>query len=162
MKICPSCDKPLPSTKRSHAVYCDRACKAVASEKRRPTRDHAARYIKERDRRLTYATDPERMCAAASRRRALKRKAERLQFSKNDWQRLVDRYRGCCAYCGKETQLTMDHVVPLSRGGRHSVGNIIPACFRCNSSKNARFITEWRCGISVRRARCGSQEEMAS
>jgi len=38
----------------------------------------------------------------------------------------------------------MDHVVPLIRGGRHSVGNIIPACRSCNSSKGGKFIIEWK------------------
>lgn len=46
-----------------------------------------------------------------------------------DWMRLVDRYDGRCAYCGDVAdRLQMDHVVPLSRGGRHSIGNVLPAC----------------------------------
>lgn len=162
MRICPSCDKPLPPTKRSNAIYCNRKCKAAAAEQRRPERDHAARYLRERDRRIAYATEPVRMREAASRRRARMRGVERFEFSRKDWLNLVDRHRGCCAYCGERKPLTIEHVVPLSRGGRHSVGNIVPACFRCNSSKNARFITEWRNGISVRRAKCDSLAVMAS
>lgn len=161
MRTCPSCDKPLPSTKRSNAVYCDRKCKAVSSEKRRPERDHAARYVKERDRRIAYATDTVRMCEAASRRRARLRNAERLLVSRKDWLRSVDRHRGCCAYCGDKKPLTVEHVVPLSRGGRHSVGNIIPVCFSCNSSKRDRFVTEWRLHIPSphqRRLKCVTQE----
>lgn len=38
----------------------------------------------------------------------------------------------------------MDHVVPLSRGGRHSIGNILPACESCNLSKHASYLVEWR------------------
>lgn len=165
MRICPSCAEPLPSYKRSNAVYCDRKCKALASEKRRPDRDHAARYVKERDRRLAYALDPVRCREAASRRRARKRNAERLQVSKKDWNRLVDRHRGCCFYCGESKPLTTEHVVPLSRGGRHAIGNILPVCFSCNSAKRDRFIVEWRNRIPSphqRRGLCVTQEATAS
>ena len=52
------------------------------------------------------------------------------------WQRRVQ--KGVCAYCGNQTPpraLTMDHVVPVARGGRSSKGNIVPACKACNSKK---------------------------
>lgn len=40
--------------------------------------------------------------------------------------------------------MTLDHVFPLSRGGRHCVGNIVPACGQCNHSKGALTVVEWR------------------
>lgn len=44
-----------------------------------------------------------------------------------------------CAYCGTtEKELTMDHVVPLSAGGDHTLGNIVPACLSCNVRKSNR------------------------
>ena len=52
-------------------------------------------------------------------------------------------YAGPCAYCDSPSQ-HVDHVIPLSRGGRHSIGNLVGACAPCNLSKNARFITEWK------------------
>ena len=48
-----------------------------------------------------------------------------------------------CVACGSISKITMDHVVPLSRGGRHSIGNLQPLCFSCNASKNNRTMTEW-------------------
>ena len=45
---------------------------------------------------------------------------------------------GLCHYCGKKferEELTMDHIVPLARGGKSSRGNIVPACQPCNSDK---------------------------
>ncbi len=45
---------------------------------------------------------------------------------------------GICHYCGRHfppEELTMDHVVPLSRGGRSVKGNIVPCCRECNSRK---------------------------
>ena len=163
-RACASCGSTLEGM-RSNAKYCSRKCKAAAAERRRPQRDHSARYLKERDRRLAYALDPERMREAASRRRARVRSAERCLITKKDWLRLAERFRHSCAYCGERKPLTMEHVVPLSRGGRHSIGNIIPACFSCNSSKRDRFIVEWRNRIPSphqRRVLCVTQEETAS
>ena len=72
--------------------------------------------------------------------------------SMSDWIRLVDRYGGRCAYCGEPSnRLQMDHVLPLSRGGRHAIGNVLPACKRCNNAKSSRLLVEWRFGSRVRR-----------
>ena len=52
------------------------------------------------------------------------------------WQRRVQ--KGLCAYCDQRFPprgLTMDHVVPVARGGRSSKGNVVPACKACNSRK---------------------------
>ena len=54
-----------------------------------------------------------------------------------------------CFYCGGKTQ-HLDHVVPISRGGTHSIGNLVPACQKCNQSKSNKFITEWRRDLSKR------------
>jgi 5-methylcytosine-specific restriction endonuclease McrA len=46
-----------------------------------------------------------------------------------------------CAYCGKSVptkRRTVDHVVPLSKGGKHVPENIVPSCRPCNSRKAAR------------------------
>ena len=52
------------------------------------------------------------------------------------WQRRIQ--RGVCAYCGKtfpSRELTMDHVVPVARGGRSAKGNVVPSCKPCNTAK---------------------------
>jgi len=55
---------------------------------------------------------------------------------------------GICHYCGKQVggrALTMDHVVPLARGGRSNKGNLVPACKDCNSQKKHHLAFEaWR------------------
>lgn len=52
---------------------------------------------------------------------------------------------GCCAYCGKEPSETMqkDCVLALSRGGRYTLDNIVPACRSCNASKSNDEVTSW-------------------
>ncbi len=54
--------------------------------------------------------------------------------------------KGVCHYCGigvKPKDLTMDHVVPVSRGGKSSKGNIVPACKACNTKKKQLLPMEW-------------------
>lgn len=45
---------------------------------------------------------------------------------------------GLCAYCGKKfspKDLTLDHIVPLARGGTTTPGNVVAACLSCNKNK---------------------------
>jgi 5-methylcytosine-specific restriction enzyme A len=54
--------------------------------------------------------------------------------------------KGRCYYCGSltpATALTMDHIVPLSRGGKTTKGNVVPACKSCNSKKKNQLLMEW-------------------
>jgi 5-methylcytosine-specific restriction endonuclease McrA len=54
--------------------------------------------------------------------------------------------KGICHYCGRPTparELTMDHIVPLARGGRSTKGNCVPACKDCNNRKKSLLPMEW-------------------
>lgn len=47
---------------------------------------------------------------------------------------------GRCHYCGKTfppSELTMDHVIPVSRGGKSERRNVVPCCKECNNRKKA-------------------------
>ncbi len=53
---------------------------------------------------------------------------------------------GRCHYCGrrvKPRELTMDHVVPLARGGRSTKGNLVACCKECNNRKKCLLPVEW-------------------
>lgn len=66
------------------------------------------------------------------------------KFSSLEWSAILDYYNHKCAYCLKSVEkLTMDHVIPLSRGGRHCPSNVVPACKSCNFSKGAKTPFEW-------------------
>lgn len=54
------------------------------------------------------------------------------------WLGILQSYENRCAYCGESARLTIDHRVPLSRGGLNSSDNIKPACRSCNSKKATR------------------------
>lgn len=43
-----------------------------------------------------------------------------------------------CQYCGSGKHLTLDHVIPRSKGGTHTWDNIVTACERCNAHKGDR------------------------
>lgn len=61
----------------------------------------------------------------------------------DQWLALVDAWGGC-AYCGAVgAALQRDCVMPISRGGRYTVGNVVPACSSCNASKCNAEVTGW-------------------
>lgn len=60
------------------------------------------------------------------------------------WKRRIS--SGVCHYCRREVGprlLTMDHLVPLGRGGRSTRGNVVPACKECNTRKKHLVPVEW-------------------
>lgn len=133
---------------RADKKYCNRSCKTGASTKRTGV-DHHLRYLKERERRIAYAKQyakehPEVGQAAKRRRRVLLQTNGLYTFSGSDWERCLNRFNRRCAYCGSDGQLSMDHVIPVTRGGTHGAGNIVPACMSCNASKGNKFYVEWK------------------
>lgn len=52
-----------------------------------------------------------------------------------------------CVYCGKKKPLTQDHAKPPSKGGKHVVKNVVPACMSCNSSKGTKAWKDCRGGM---------------
>ncbi len=54
-----------------------------------------------------------------------------------------------CQYCGSEGELTFDHVVPRSRGGRTVWKNVVAACAACNLAKGDKLLSE--CSLQLRR-----------
>jgi 5-methylcytosine-specific restriction endonuclease McrA len=59
------------------------------------------------------------------------------------WDDLVRAWGGC-AYCGTTgTGLQRDCVLPISRGGRYTLTNVVPACPSCNASKCNQEVTTW-------------------
>lgn len=74
-----------------------------------------------------------------------KEKQRARQLRKTGWWR---RKCACgkCYYCEQVVgahMLTMDHLVPLARGGKSSKANLVPACKKCNSRKKNLLPMEW-------------------
>ena len=61
-----------------------------------------------------------------------------------EWKKVLDYFDNECAYCGeRNTELQQELIIPASKGGKCEMGNIIPACRSCNSSKQNKNIYEW-------------------
>ena len=80
-----------------------------------------------------YSLDP-----ALSDPKRIKKEREKAQkLKKSQWWK-DHLNRGICHYCGQKfasSKLTMDHVVPIARGGESTKGNIVPSCADCNRKK---------------------------
>lgn len=88
------------------------------------------------DRVFLVETSPE----AVRREKEKARELRRTQW----WQRRLA--KGVCHYCHRKVapqELTMDHLVPVARGGRSTRGNVVPACKSCNSRKKYLLPVEW-------------------
>jgi HNH endonuclease len=60
------------------------------------------------------------------------------------WNERVMYFGQCCAYCLQPMDVvTMEHVTPLTRGGLHDIGNVVPACVECNAKKYYKNLLEW-------------------
>lgn len=78
-----------------------------------------------------------------NKRRAVKLKASVGDIPEDYFEQLIGFQDGRCVYCHLKIKLTVDHIVPLSRGGSHSWDNLVLACKRCNSSKHNKLLAEW-------------------
>jgi len=117
-------------------------------------------YYLHRERRLEAGrawsrANPEKIANGSRRRRALARGAE---SDGHTFAELCEYWLamgldpGQCSYCDKEClpsstsgspdMFTIDHIVPLIRGGTHCMDNLTPSCKGCNSSKNDRLLHE--------------------
>lgn len=72
---------------------------------------------------------------------ARKRITRSAVFARDEWR---------CQYCGANSTLTVDHVIPRSRGGDHAWDNIVTCCSPCNHKKNDRLPRE--AGMKLRHA----------
>lgn len=75
--------------------------------------------------------------------RAERAKAKELRKTRW-WQQKTS--SGLCYYCNKQVaykKITMDHLVPLARGGRSTKDNLVPCCKACNNLKKSMMPIEW-------------------
>lgn len=66
-------------------------------------------------------------------------------FSENNWNETKLYFSNRCAYCEKETELIIEHAIPINRDklGEHRLGNIIPSCKDCNEKKRDKDYREY-------------------
>lgn len=110
-------------------------CKVRGCNGRHSAKGLCAKHYSNAYKRKWRRDNPDKAWAKYQRRRKLVRNAAVNDLTARQWREIKVSYRHRCAYCGKRRPLTMDHVVPLSKGGPHTASNIIPACRPCNGRK---------------------------
>jgi hypothetical protein len=96
--------------------------------------------------RARYWRNPEKRRHQSRVARA-KRTGSSCYLSLEDWKSLLRRFRFRCFYC--KAKLTkknrsLDHKIPLVRGGTNDIANLVPSCLRCNQRKNTRTADEFQ------------------
>jgi 5-methylcytosine-specific restriction endonuclease McrA len=158
VKICLVCGKEYLPTVGTQK-YCANChlivtrIRAAKWTKENPERHRAnnARWYKENSERVRASNtkwreaNPGKDVVKCSKRRAAKYANTPISelLTSTEWLAILAEANGHCAYCGKEAKLTLDHVVPLARGGKHSKDNVVPACNHCNCSKGKKTVEEW-------------------
>jgi 5-methylcytosine-specific restriction endonuclease McrA len=88
-----------------------------------------------------YKKNKEKFFWHNAKRRSILRKASIYTITKKEKKRIL---MSSCFACFTTENITIDHVIPLSRGGGHRIGNLIPLCMACNRSKKNKTLTEWK------------------
>lgn len=135
-----------------NAGHCPSVARLVMDEQRRYWRENPDAK-KAHDRRwdqatwwLNYQTRPELRLYTrqkSKRRKAMMRGSVAIQATGKQVRMRFQQFDNRCAYCGVTGDLHIEHVVPISKGGTHAIGNIVPACCDCNYSKKAHEVESW-------------------
>jgi len=165
---CQFCGDNLELTHASRR-YCSASCRRARWESENPEKVRAGPR-NSRAKKPAYYAAMARAWYVANRERALessrrwsrenrdlktlhvaKRRArETSSVTADEWRRFLGNRPDRCTYCGRDgLPLTADHVVPLSRGGRHEPANLVWACRSCNSRKSARDALEYRAQLAL-------------
>ncbi len=100
-----------------------------------------------------FKKHPYKAVANVARRRARKLRTQIERITHLDLIAIKEQYNYCCAYCGvtdsENNKIQIDHVYPLSKGGSHTLLNLLPACRNCNYRKHNKLPLEWFniCGL---------------
>lgn len=149
---CSTCENKASYDKKKASGYLDRpdvrekrnaSSRATHSKARQDEAKKRAAYDRHnarlKERRQTDAEYYEKVIAS---NRAYKDSLEGVLYAQ-DWQDAKVFFNNTCAYCGVDSKLTREHVIPVSQGGLNVRSNVIPACTSCNSSKYNKHMHEW-------------------
>lgn len=163
-KICKKCgeNKPLVKFQPNRACSGGRqhTCRQCSISPEAIARSERNRYAQHKDkiqaRSRQWRLDPEEAYREYMRTRYVEKHDELRQkgrvyahrarvesgevFSVQEWLDLCAKYEHLCLACKQEKPLTVDHVIPISKGGSNLISNIQPLCKSCNSKKRTKII----------------------
>lgn len=151
---CLHCGGAIAETRNRGAKYCSPECSGRGwhANDRRENPENLAKW---------RAKNEERIREYGARRRALEfDNPGYVAVSVKEWLTILRIYNWRCAYCLQLSERTLEreHVIPLTAGGRHAPGNLVPACRSCNSRKRDKLLSAWR--LEMRKA--GGDYEVAA
>lgn len=152
MGMCKACEKKRSQQGKIDSGYLDRpeviAKRNLSSKinKRKvhqdPVRRQAIYDAHNYRLKIRRKEDPEYYERVIASSRARKENLVGILTAK-EWQNTLEYFNNQCAYCGAETKLCREHVVPISKKGLNETQNIVPACISCNSSKKDKDMLDW-------------------
>lgn len=125
---------------------------AALEERNRVTREKYRATAKRRQQRnrdkinaatrARYKNNPEVFLASGHERRA---KEKKIRFPVVEWKHRISKFDTYCPYCDSTGhKLTIDHVIPITKGGTNDIWNLVPCCTSCNCSKHNKLLWEWK------------------
>lgn len=153
---CRECGEPYPG------MRIDGSCPPCSVLRRKEIND--TDYERHREKRLSYIQEyrrrnpgkqsawnnkwrernPEKSRAIRSKAQRKRHKAIQGDYTFEEWKALKLKYKNRCPGCRRyepEIKLTVDHIMPIARGGTNNIENIQPLCLSCNSKKQTRLIS---------------------
>ena len=126
-------EKAHARSQRYHAEHADAICARKRAQRLNDPQHVRAIALAARQR------NPEESAAKVMRYYVRRNHGTGNDVTAEQWKEIKAAFDYRCAYCGRKMRaLTMDHIIPLSKGGLHTASNIVPACKSCNSKKGER------------------------
>ena len=99
-----------------------------------------AEVVDHRDGESIRSTSKQYKCPSIIRLRTNNRNAKtKIQLNRKN---IMKRDNFRCMYCGRTSELTIDHIIPKSKGGKTTWENLVTACNPCNNKKDNKYIHE--------------------
>lgn len=103
---------------------------------------------KMKERQKIYNLEHPEVSFNAKCKRRFREEEQGSGLTKEQWKEMMDYFDWQCAYSGKyignnSDQRTIDHIIPLSKGGEHEIWNLVPMYYSYNSSKNNKDMLTW-------------------
>lgn len=133
---------------KNHAE-CRRKNFEYAEQNRERLREYARQYRANNPEKVKagkrqYAVEnPLKIKELRNRRKHRKKQVVHVPYTKQQYSDRLGQFNNACAYCGSDDNLVLDHFIPIKSGGSDVISNLIPSCWACNCSKQARDPKAW-------------------
>tara|TARA_S200002703_G_scaffold134886_1_gene123584 strand:- start:89 stop:757 length:669 start_codon:yes stop_codon:yes gene_type:complete len=142
-----------------HCIECDKALRNTPERKEYKKKQHKVWYQKNKEKhcaqtRKNYLIRCEKEPEAEKFKRRMHKHNRKARLKNahsvpNVSKKEINQYilnnfeANTCIYCGAKGEMHLDHFFPLAKGGPNVLGNLVPACPKCNSSKKDKDPREW-------------------